>query len=502
MAGRFGPDATPEEIVRQESQFGRLPLLPPEREYGSLGAHATCFAYAVATWCFMIGGIVANRAGAIQGAVALTAGVMVGVFITNMATALACHRYGLEQVDFCKTAFGQRGTRIVLVFYIINQIGWNGLILVMFGNGIRNVARALGYHPGPWIVSVGVVIGLWLTYLLVTRGVHLLNVSNAFITPGLAILTAMMFALLLWRHGWAAIVAAPPLAPGPDPLLDYLLVFEWGVATGISWWGAIGFLARNTRRRRDVVYPQLVQLGLGLCLVCCVSLFSSLVARTDDPTEWMIPIGGPVLGLVALLFVALANVSTSAIQTFTCGLAFRHLGPLKERPWRQLVLWTVVLTLPYAIWPEFLYRHGNTFLSYNGTIYAPICGVLFADYFAVRRGRVDIWGIFEDDPSGAYHYRGGFNWPAIVAVAAGIGLFYALLDPLTFESAALFRWLTASLPVAVASGLIYWGLMALAAWRIAGARAVANRPAGGGFGAVPAPADGGAPARRLIRPNI
>ena len=500
MEGRFGPDATPAEIIRQESQFGRLPLLPAEREYGPLGAHATCFAYAVATWCFMIGGIVSNRAGAIQGAVALTAGVLIGVFITNMATALACHRYGLEQVDYCKTAFGQRGTRIILVFYIINQIGWNGLILVMFGNGIRNVARALGFDPGVWIVSAGVGLGLWLTYLLVTRGVHLLNVSNAFIAPGLALLTLAMFLLLLRRHGWAAIAAAPPLAPGPDPLLDYLLVFEWGVATGISWWGAIGFLARNTRRRRDVVYPQLLQLGLAMCLVCCVSLFSSLVARTDDPTEWMVPIGGPILGLVALLFVALANVSTSAIQTFTCGLAFRHLGPLKERPWRQLVLWTVVLTLPYVFWPEELYSRGSNFLSYNGTIYAPICGVLFADFFAVRRGRLDVWGIFDDRAAAAYHYRGGYNWPALVAVAAGMGLFYSILDPLSFESAPLFRWTTASLPVSVASGLLYWGLMAIAA----------RRAAGGGVAAGADPAAGAearaggcsVAARRLLLPNI
>jgi len=198
-----------------------------------------------------------------------------------------------------------------------------------------------------------------------------------------------------------------------------------------------------------------------------------------------VPIGGPVLGLVALLFVALANISTSAIQTFTCGLAFRHLGPLKERPWYQLVLWTVVLTLPYVLWPEELYRRGSTFLSYNGTIYAPICGVLFADFFAVRRGRVDVWGIFDDDSSGAYHYRGGYNWPALVAVAAGIGLFYALLNPLTFESAPLFRWTTASLPVSVVSGLLYWGLMTFGARRVAGTRAVI------------APA-----ARRLLRPNI
>ena len=39
----------------EDSAFGRLPLLATEREYGTLGAHTTCFAYAIATWCFLTG---------------------------------------------------------------------------------------------------------------------------------------------------------------------------------------------------------------------------------------------------------------------------------------------------------------------------------------------------------------------------------------------------------------------------------------------------------------
>ena len=132
-------------FIRQESLFGRLPLLPSEREYGHLGAHSTCFAYAVATWCFMVGGFVANYTNAIEGIVCIIAGNLAGTFLVTMAPALACQRYGLEQMDYCRSAFGPRGSRIILVFYVINQVGWNGLVLVMFGNGLRNILRGLVY---------------------------------------------------------------------------------------------------------------------------------------------------------------------------------------------------------------------------------------------------------------------------------------------------------------------------------------------------------------------
>ena len=186
-----------EDFVRQESVYGRLPLLHEEREYDTGSAHATCFAYAVATWCFLTGGYVAQYVGAIQGMVALIAGSVIGCFLTTMPLALASQRYGVEQIDYCKSAFGQKGSRILLVFYLINQLGWTGLILVMFGNGLRNTLIGLGYEPPGWIVGAGVALGIWLVYLLVTRGIHLMNLTNKFVGPGLMLITFAMFVLLL-----------------------------------------------------------------------------------------------------------------------------------------------------------------------------------------------------------------------------------------------------------------------------------------------------------------
>lgn len=473
-----------EQLIRQESLFGRLPLLQGEREYHFKGAHATCFAYAVATWCFMIGGYAAQLVGAVDGIIALVAGSVVGTFITAMSLGLGCQRYGLEQIDFCKPSFGQYGSRIILVFYMINMIGWTGLILVMFGKGIRNMLRGFGYDPGVWVVGAGVALGIWLTYLIVTRGVHLLNVSNAFIGPGLGVITAVMVYFLFTKYGWAAIAAAQPLEPLEDPWLNYMIVFEGGLASGISWWGGIGFLARNTNTRRNAIYPELIQLGFFMSLVCCVSLISGLVVQTIDPTEWMIPIGGVAMGLLALLFVGLANISSSAVSIYATGLAMRHLRILRTRPWWQLVLWALIPCMPFIFWPEQLYNMGDAYLAYNGTLYAPISGILFADFFLVRRGRLNLWAIFEDHPSGEYYYSRGFNWAAFISLILGQVLYFYLFTPQTLEARTLFRFLSASLPAAIVPALVYWAWMALAP-----PRASAARPSG---------ADG----RRLIQPNI
>ena len=437
--------------------FGRMPLLLSEREYGAAGAHATCFAFAIATWCFLVGGYTAEHVGAVRGVVCLVAGNLIGVFLTTMPLSLGCQRWGLEQIDFCKPAFGQRGARVILVFYLINMIGWSGLILVMFGNGMRNVALALGFHPGGWIVGAGVLLGVALSHWLVTRGVHILNVSNALITPGLGVLIVFMGWVLLREHGWAEIAAAPPLAPGPRPVLDTLIAFELGVANGISWWGGIGFIARNTRTRRSSVYPQILQLGLSGALCSCIALFSALVVKSNDPTEWMVPIGGPWLGVIALVFVALANVTSVAVSFYASGLALRHVPALRTVAWGRIVAFVCLLCAPFAFWPEPIYDAGDAFLAYNGTMYAPISGILFADYFLLRKGRLCLWSIFDDHPGAAYHYSRGFHWRALACLFLGQAAYLFLYDPITSETHPLFEAMPASLAACVLPAAVYFG---------------------------------------------
>ncbi|HXV74859.1 MAG TPA: cytosine permease, partial [Candidatus Polarisedimenticolaceae bacterium] len=304
---------------------------------------------------------------------------------------------------------------------------------------------AMGYTPASWIVGSGVALGLGISFVVVTRGVHWLNVSNAIVAPGLAALIAFMLYMLIAEHGWREILAAEPLRPFPNPIVNYVVAVEIGIAGGIGWWGGLGFLARNTRTRRNAVYPVLLQMGLFQALACAVALFSALVVQSDDPTEWMVPLGGPVLGVLALCFVALANVTSSSVSMFASGLALRHIERFRLMPWSTLMQLTVVPCLPFIVWPQQLYDLGDAFLTYNGTLFAPVAGILFTDYFLLRRQKLDLRSIFSDDPSAAYHYARGYNWVALASVVLGQAVYLSLYNPLTSEVTEIFRFLPASI---------------------------------------------------------
>ena len=95
---------------------------------------------------------------------------------------------------------------------------------------------------------------------------------------------------------------------------------------------------------------------------------------------------------------------------------------------------------------------GSNFLAYNGTLYAPVVGILFADFVFIRRQKLNIRAIFDNDPRSDYYFTKGFHWPAIVCMILGQAIFFFLLDPLTFESHPIFLFTTASLPACIVPG--------------------------------------------------
>jgi NCS1 family nucleobase:cation symporter-1 len=475
-----------EARIREEALFGRLPLLAREREYSTRGILATGFAYAVAAWCFLIGGYAANVVGAVQGIVALIAGCVIGVTLSAAASALACNRYGIEQIDFTKTCFGQNGAKIILLFYIINQIGWTGMILVMFGRGVMNVAVALHLaQASEWIARGAVLSGLIVGYIVVVRGVHVLNVFNAIVTPGLIIATGLLFYVIFHNAGWHGILARAPLEPAADPKLGYVIALEYGLGAGFSWWPGIGFLTRNTDTQRNSLYPQVLTMGLGMGVVCCTGLLAGLLYRTFDPTVWMMQAGGRVIGVLALALVAIANISASAMMLYTASLALRHVRALRGLAWRKLSALATVPVLAYVAFPYKLYDKGSAFLAYNATMFAPISGVLLVDYFFLRHRRLNVSQLFEDAPSGHYRFHGGFNLASLFCMVLGQVLYVWLLDPVSLAARGPVRLLTASGPAVLLPMVLYYLL----------ARLVLIPLGKGGYGASEAPIP-------IQRPNI
>lgn len=107
---------------------------------------------------------------------------------------------------------------------------------------------------------------------------------------------------------------------------------------------------------------------------------------------------------------------------------------------------------PFIVMPS---KFGN-FLALIGVAFAPLCGIQIVDYFILRRGHIELRALYIDAPGRPYYYWRGINPAALIALAAGCPTYVAFLNPLTYESMALYPYLTASLPAAAVAALVYF----------------------------------------------
>ena len=80
------------------------------------------------------------------------------------------------------------------------------------------------------------------------------------------------------------------------------------------------------------------------------------------------------------------------------------------------------------------------FLGGLGALLGPLFGVIMADYWLLRRTKINVPELYTEDPTGAYFYRNGFNPRAIAAFipAAVLSLLIAFIPAL--HSLSAFSW--------------------------------------------------------------
>ncbi len=75
-----------------------------------------------------------------------------------------------------------------------------------------------------------------------------------------------------------------------------------------------------------------------------------------------------------------------------------------------------------------------------GAFIGPLFGILIADFYLIKRGKVSVDDLFDDTPKGKYWYRNGFNPKAIAALipSVAVGLVISFIPAL--HEVANFSW--------------------------------------------------------------
>lgn len=456
-----------ETDFRLDAERGDAPLLPSERLWGFWEFTYANSALAIATWAFLIGGAVGLFVGPKEGIAAIVIGNIIGVVLTALATCVATGRYGIEQFVFLRSMFGANGSRVVYFLAVVFlTMGWLAVLGLMFGRSIEGLeglaagSAATGGGSGISVV-VAAVGAILLTWFIVAKGPTSIKFFNMIVAPALLVLMIVMMVLILSRHSFADLMAMKALDPPfEDNTVNFIIAIEVNIAAGMSWWPYVGNLARLTKTERTAMWPNLIGIFGAAALGETVGLLAAVALGNSDPTIWMAQIGGLTIGIMALAFVAFANITSMTNILYTSIIGLRQVGTAGIRTirWEILVLLFCLVPLFIVLFTPGIYDGFFIFLVWTSALNSALTGIGIADFFLLRRQKLDLRALFAGPNDPVFRFWHGFNPAGLIALAIGFLVYVWVFNPQTLSHAPVFVYLTASIPSCVAAGLAHVAL--------------------------------------------
>ena len=176
------------------------------------------------------------------------------------------------------------------------------------------------------------------------------------------------------------------------------------------------------RRNRNVFAAQLVALPVTQALIAGLGGVSMIATGNWNPIEVIQADATGAALLVLLLLVVLAQWSTNNLANLIpSALTFVNLAPRVVNYRMGVALAGVVGTLCF---PWLILDNLFVFLGYYGAFLSSIGGIMVADYYLIRRRRVNVPALYQLD--GQFRYWGGFNWAGLAAwiIAGGVAAWF------------------------------------------------------------------------------
>ena len=364
------------------------------------------------------------------------------VLVPMILNAHAGTKYGIPFPVYCRAAFGTLGANVPALMRALVACGWFGIQTWIGGNAIYKILGVFvpSMVEGEVMPMLGITlaqlvcflffwgINLWVIY----RGIDTIRVL-------LNIKAPLLITLGLVLLGWAYREAG-----GFGPILSQPSAFDAGGAKEGQFWGyffpaltgMIGFWAtlslnipdfsRYATSQRDQVIGQALGLPMTMALysfigVAVTSATTIIYGMTIwDPVDVLTRFTNPVVLVVAMVALCIATLATNiAANVVSPANDFANLAPklISFRAGGYITGVIGVLMMPWKLVadPE---GYIFTWLVAYSALLGPIGGILIADYFGWRKGRLDLAALY--DLEGEYRYTKGFSWVAMVALVAGV----------------------------------------------------------------------------------
>ncbi|MCY1138785.1 NCS1 family nucleobase:cation symporter-1 [Actinoplanes sp. Pm04-4] len=372
--------------------------------------------------------------------VSLVAGITIVYFFCNLV-AKPSQVTGVPYPVINRVAFGVLGANVPAIIRGAIAVAWYGIQTYLASAALDVVV--LKFWPGlaPYAdVDQYGFLGLpllgWCTYAVLWvlqaavfwRGMETIRKFIDFCGPAVYVVMILLCGYLISRAGWSEIDLN--LGDVRYHGWDAVPVMLGAIALVVSYFSGpmlnFGDFSRYGKsfgavKRGNLLGLPLNFLFFAILVVVTASLtlpvFGELIT---DPVETVSRIDSTFAIALGALTFTIATIGINIVANFISpAFDFSNVSPQKIS-WRMGGMIAAVGSVLLTPWN--LYNNPDVIhytLETLGAFIGPLFGVLIADYYLIRRQKVDVDAMFTMSPEGRYHYKKGYNPPAIIATAVG-----------------------------------------------------------------------------------
>jgi NCS1 family nucleobase:cation symporter-1 len=343
-------------------------------------------------------------------------------------------KYGIPFPVFARASYGVYGSNLPALLRALVACGWFGIQAWIGGQAVHTLLRVL--FPG-WAKLGGSFAGHatteWISFLLfwslniviVYRGMNLLRHVENWAAPFVLVMTA---ALLFWAidraHGLGPILSQRGRLQGAA----FWSAFWPALTAMVGYWATLSLnmpdFTRFGHSQKEQAFGQIVALpttmtvfaGMGVVITSATAIIYGKAIW--DPVDLVGRFESRALVAVAMFTIVVATLSVNiAANVVSPANDFSNAFP-RWISFRSGGLITGLIGI--AMQPWRLLESGERYIGWLITLsggMGTVAGVLIADYWLVRRRKLQLEDLYLS--KGSYTYRSGWNTRAVAATAVG-----------------------------------------------------------------------------------
>jgi len=441
------------------------PIPPEKRTWGIYNYASLWVAMSVCIPTYMLAsGLIAVGMNWVQAIVTILLGNLI-VLIPMLLNAHAGTKYGIPFPVFVRASFGVRGANVPAVLRALVACGWFGIQTWIGGQAIYSMLRIT--WPGaanlPGCSSFCFFFFWCANMLVIWRGIETIKFLEGFGAPFMLIIGLV---LLLWvtrkAGGMGPVLHAPSKF---HSAAEFFRLFFPSLTGMVGFWATVALNIPDFTRYAKSQRAQMVGQVLGLPTAMTLYSFIGVAVTSAsvilfgepiwDPVALLGRFHQPLVAFIALIALLLATLNTNvAANVVSPSNDFSNLRPslISFRTGGLITGFVGILMMPWKLMTSYSsYIFG--WLVGCSAFLGPITGIMICDYYIIRHRSLDLSELYRR--GGGYEYFRGFNFKALLALAAGISIaLIGLVVP-------LFRWLYdyAWFIGFLVSASLYWFLM-------------------------------------------